>query len=208
MLAVEKTIPSKLLKAGANPHLLPISPYGAVAASGIQPDGRVLANEAKGIVKEYNNQFGVDIPNQTLAHRLADKVHKCTIYGNERPYGCSIILTAYNEQDGAQVYMITPNADCYRYFAIAAGKHKQGANTELEKINFETITCKDAVALIAQILYKVHDDVKDKPFEYEVLWLNKDNGYKLQAPPADLVKKAVEDAKAEKLKQLMDDDEM
>eukprot|EP00461_Guttulinopsis_vulgaris_P004525 UN04527 len=206
VIAVEKTVASKLLKPGANPHLLPISPYHVMAVSGLQPDGRALAQEGKAMIKEYENQYGTEIPNQTLANRLAGKVHNCTIYGNERPYGCTSILAMYNPQDGPQVYMITPNADCYRYFGICAGKHKQGVNTELEKIDYNTITCAQAVEQIAHILYKVWDDVKDKPFEYEVLWLHKDNKYKLAAPPKDLVDKAVTDAKAAKQRALMDDD--
>jgi hypothetical protein len=31
------------------------------------------------------------------------------------------------------------------------GKHRQGAKTELEKIKFETITCREAVVEIAKM---------------------------------------------------------
>jgi len=206
VIAIANTITSKLLKTAANPKLLPISQYAALAISGIQADGRALANESKDIVRDYERQYGTPIPNQTLAHRIAGEVHNSTIYGNVRPVGCSAILGAYSPEDGPQLYLIQPNAECYRYFATSGGKHKQAVSTELEKIQFDKITVKEAVELMALIFFKVHDEIKDPEFDIEFMWMEKDTGFKLQSPPKDFVQKCVLNAQEEKRKAVFDDD--
>jgi hypothetical protein len=39
---------------------------------------------------------------------------------------------------------------------------------ELEKLKLSELSCRDALAAIAKIIYSVHDDVKDKDFELEL----------------------------------------
>jgi len=206
VIGLANTVTSKLLKKDSNPKLLPISQYGALAVSGIQADGRALANESKDIVRDYERQYGTQIPNQILAHRIAGQVHNSTIYGNVRPFGCTAILGAYSPEDGAQIYLVSPNAECHRYFATSGGKHKQAVNTELEKIDFAKITVREAVELMALIFYKVHDEIKDPEFDIEIMWMEKGSGFKLQGPPKDFLKKCVENAQEEKRKAVFDDD--
>jgi len=74
---------------------------------------------------------------------------------------------------------------------VAVGRHRQGAKTELEKIRFDQITVREAVALIALILHKLHDDVKDKPFEVEMMWQCAASSYKAVSVPKEIVDEAV-----------------
>ncbi len=39
---------------------------------------------------------------------------------------------------------------------------------ELEKLKLSEMTCREALASVAKIIYSVHDDVKDKEFELEL----------------------------------------
>ena len=56
----------------------------------------------------------------------------------------------------------------------AAGKAKQAAKTEIEKIDLKNMACKDLINEAAKIIYMVHDEVKDKMFELELSWVTKD----------------------------------
>ena len=58
-----------------------------------------------------------------------------------------------------------------RYFATAIGKYKQGSSSELEKLDFTKLTCAEAVKHVARIIYKLHDEVKDKELEIEISWV-------------------------------------
>jgi len=101
--------------------------------------------------------------------------------------------------------MMRPSGEMYAYNAIAVGKYRQGARTELEKVNSNTIRCAEAVELIAMILYKLHDDVRDKPFELELLWQTEATGYKVAFVPNETRDNAVAAAKAAKERALMAD---
>jgi 20S proteasome subunit alpha 7 len=68
-----------------------------------------------------------------------------------RPFGCSALLASYDDANGPQLYGIEPVGTGYRFFATAIGKQKGGICTELEKIDFKTVTCREAVNLIAKM---------------------------------------------------------
>merc|ERR1739842_133664 len=98
----------------------------------------------------------------------------------------------YDESElGAQLYLIEPSGECLRYFGIAVGKGSQAARVQLEKLNFDTITCKEAVIKIAEIIYQLHDEVKDKPFELEMSWICDASGRKHEFVPKALLKEAM-----------------
>ena len=46
------------------------------------------------------------------------------------------------------------------YWGAAAGKAKQAATTEIEKIGMKNMTCEELVKQAAKIIYTVHDEVK------------------------------------------------
>ena len=66
-----------------------------------------------------------------------------------RPYGASVLVGVYEEKP--ELYMIEPSGVGFRYYSTAIGKNKQGANTELEKLDFETLTAKQAVFELARM---------------------------------------------------------
>jgi 20S proteasome subunit alpha 7 len=191
VIGVEKAIFSRLLKADANSIIYPTDTYSAIAFSGIQPDGRALMTKAREEAREYKSFYGSHIPGRVLAERVAGRVHTATIYWSERPFGVSSVLSTYDDEDGHALYSVAPTGSLLRYHAVAVGRHRQGAKTELDKIKFDQITCAEAVALIAMILHKLHDDIKDKPFEIEMVWQCRDSGFKAVSVPKETVDVAV-----------------
>jgi len=207
VLGVEKQILSKMLTPGTNRRIHTIDLIAGLAMSGLAADGRQLVNKARKECQDYRTFYGVPIPARILADRLAGEVHSHTLYWYLRPYGCSVLVAVYDQQDGPQLYCCDPSGLHFRYHGCAIGKNKQGASSELEKINFATITCKEAVKQIAKIIYKLHDDAKDKEFELELSWVCDQSNKQHQLVPREIAEEAIKEAVDAKQKEEMDDDD-
>ena len=72
----------------------------------------------------------------------------------------------------------------------AAGKGKQAAKAELEKLNFEELDVLDAAKEAARIIYAVHDESKDKLFELEMSWISPQSMYRHELVPSVLMTEA------------------
>jgi len=204
VMGVEKTIVSKMLVKNSNRRILAVDKHCGVAMCGLAADARQLVNKGREESKAYKSFYGTPIPGQVLADRLAGHVHMHTLYWYLRPFGASALIAAY---DG--LWMIEPSGVCYKYKGCAIGKGRAGAKTELEKIKFDSITCKDAVYEIARIIYALHDDVKDKPFELELSWVCDESKREQVLVPDKMRDEAVERAQAAKKKaEEESDDEM
>ena len=77
----------------------------------------------------------------------------------------------------------------------AAGKGKQAAKAELEKLNFAELDVLDAVKEAARIIYSVHDDAKDKLFELEMSWISPQSMFRHELVPSALLAEAESYAK-------------
>jgi 20S proteasome subunit alpha 7 len=84
------------------------------------------------------------------------------LYAYYRPFGATSIVGGVDE-DGPQLYMIEPSglywvrcifdlrADRKGYYGAAAGKGKQVAKNELEKLDLKNMTCREAVYKAAKM---------------------------------------------------------
>jgi len=170
VLGVEKLIVSKMLVEGTNRRISTVDRHAGVAVAGLMADSRQLVERGRYEARSYRQTYNDDIPPKVLSDRLSGFVQMYTLYASVRPFGCSVLLGAYDKK-GPQLFMIEPSGVSYGYFACAIGKGRQAAKTELEKLKLQEITCRDAINEIARILYSVHDDVKDKQFELELSWV-------------------------------------
>jgi 20S proteasome subunit alpha 7 len=117
--------------------------------------------------------------------------------------------------------MVEPSGVGYEYYGAAAGRGRQPARTEMEKLNInpnkvkesssgggsaatggaggvgELITVAEGVKQLAKIIHSLHDEAKDKPFELEMSWLCEGSGWKHVGVPRDVIAEAVEWAKKE-----------
>jgi 20S proteasome subunit alpha 7 len=99
---------------------------------------------------------------------------------------------------------IDPSGTSYRFFATAIGKGKNGAKSQLEKLDLSTLTAREAVVEAAKVLYMQHDPAKDKPIELEISWVCDESNRTHQLVPPALHAEAEAAAKAHR--EAMDDD--
>lgn len=182
-----------------------------MAVSGIISDARQIAETARSEAASYKAQYGVGIPLKYLNERVSMYMHAYTLYSAVRPYGCSVLLSAY-ESDGPALYMIDPSGVSYGYYGCAVGKWntddkigvyrknlyfayiyvsfigkaKQSAKTEIEKLKLPEMSSKDLVKEAARIIYLVHDELKDKQFELEMSWVGAHTNGRHERVPNDI----------------------
>ena len=122
--------------------------------------------------------------------------------------------------------MIEPSGSNFEYYAAAAGRGRQPARTEMEKLAVnptrvvsggagtgsggndeggegqQLISVAEGVRQLAKIVYTIRDSggsgsSKDGPFELEMSWLCEKTGWKHVGVPKDVMEEAVEWAKRE-----------
>ncbi|KAM6445833.1 proteasome subunit alpha type-3 isoform 2-T2 [Rhynochetos jubatus] len=187
VFGVEKLVLSKLYEEGSNKRLFNVDRHVGMAVAGLLADARSLADIAREEASNFRSNYGYDIPLKHLADRVAMYVHAYTLYSAVRPFGCSFMLGSYDDDDGAQLYMIDPSGVSY----------------------MKEMTCRDIVKEVAKIIYIVHDEVKDKAFELELSWVGEITNGKHEIVPKDIREEAEKYAK-ESLKEEdeSDDDNM
>ncbi|KAJ8663241.1 hypothetical protein O0I10_001418 [Lichtheimia ornata] len=194
VLAVEKLVQSKLLVPGANRRIQSADLHIGLASAGLIADGRHLVKRARDEASAWRDIYRQPIPGKTIADRLGQYVSAYTLYSSVRPFGCATILGAVSDGEPT-LYMIEPSGVYWGYHGCAAGKGKSVAKTEIEKLDLENMTVREAVNAITRIIYTCHDDAKDKEFELELSWICAESKYKHQFVPADIQREAERMAK-------------
>jgi len=205
VLGVEKLVSSKMLVEGSNRRIMNVDYHCGVAMAGIAGDAKQIVNRARSEARGFREFYGSQIPGKVLNDRLAGWVHMYTLYWYLRPFGASVLLASVDD-DGPSLHMIEPSGVAYRYMAAAIGKHRAAAKTELEKLKFDSITVDEAVVEVAKIIYKLHDDIKDKDFELELSCVKTGDAKHSMVSPA-VHANAVKIAKAAKEAEDRDDDD-
>ena len=124
-----------MLVPGSNKRINTVSKTSGCAFTGFVSDGRQIVNRAREEASSYLDTYGIPVPPSVLADRLAHYVHYFTLHGALRPFGASMVLGCYEEDmDEASLYMVEPSGQVFKYFGCAAGKGRQGAKTEIEKV--------------------------------------------------------------------------
>jgi len=74
---------------------------------GLPPDGKQVVNRAREEASNYEDTYGHKIVPSILSSRIAQFVHYYTTHGALRPFGCSTILSAYDEDlKTPELYMV------------------------------------------------------------------------------------------------------
>lgn len=142
------------------------------------PDGKALIQRGREEATQYEKMFGIKIPNTVLADRLALRAQMSTVYASFRPFGTSLIFASKDHIKGLGLFMVEPSGSCYEYYGCASGRGKQLARNEIEKVNFRDMSVNEALPLIAKILLKAQEEMKDKKQEIELSILSDETGYK------------------------------
>jgi len=204
VLGVEKLVISKMLEPGSNKRIFSVDSHSGLTFAGLSADARQLVNRARSEAKNYKSFYHDLIPARILNDRVSGFMQAYTLYGHLRPFGCSVILGTW-DKDGPQLHSIEPSGISFGYYGTAAGKGKQAAKGELEKLKLSEMTVRQAVKEVAKIIYSVHDDVKDKEFELELSWICAESKYQHQMVPRDILSEAEKLAKSS-LEETMEED--
>jgi len=209
VLGVEKQVLHKMLVPNSNRRIHAVDYHIALAMCGLAADARQLVNKARSESTDYQSFYGTPITAKVLSDRLGGHIHTHTLYWYLRPFGCAVLLGVYDDitLGGPSLYSLEPSGLVTKVFATAIGRQKQGATSELEKIDFTTITVKEAVNEIARIIYKLHDSIKDKELEVEMSWICDASDRKVSDVPKELREAAIDNAKTLKKKEEMEDEE-
>jgi len=205
VFAVEKIISSKLLEPNTNRRIQTIDTHIGMAAAGLVPDIRQLANRARKEAVQYKDSYDDGIPARVLNDRVSAFVQMYTLYASLRPFGCSAIFGGVDRK-GPQLFMVEPSGVSWGYFGCAVGKAAQAAKAEIEKLDLKNMKSRDAIKEAAKIIYGVHDDLKDKLFELELSWVCPESNNKHQFVPKDVFEEAERLAKAAAQEGDSDDD--
>ena len=98
---------------------------------------------------------------------------------NFRPFGCTLLLSCYLNGK-AELWTIDPSGAAFGYKGATAGKAKNNAKTEIEKLDLENITVDQALKEAARIIHSVHDEVKGQFFKLTNLYRNSKGSYPFQ----------------------------
>lgn len=208
VLACEKPIAVKMLVPHSNKPIGNISKHAVMAVAGVIADGRQIINRAREECDYYSDTYGEPIPPELLNDRVSQYVHYFTLHGSLRPFGTAGLLAAYDEYKKThELYMVEPSGMSYKYFGCAVGKGRQASKTEIEKLKLHDLDCRQALKEVAKILHKIHDEMKDKPFELEMSWLCEETNWTASAVPRDVINEAETWAKASIEAEDMDDSE-
>lgn len=185
ILGAEKLIGSKLLVEDTNRRIYNIDDSIGMAITGKLPDGRNIMSRGRTEASSYLEYYDIHMPGAVLADRLGQYVHAHTLYGSYRPMGAAIIVASH-DFDGFHLHMIEPSGLALGYHACAIGKGKQLARSELEKREFKTMTCKEALFYVIKLLHLSHEEAKEKKYEIELSWIHESTGFRHQSIPKDL----------------------
>jgi len=166
--------------------------------------------------------YGSKIPPHVLSDRLASYVHYFTLHGALRPFGASALIASHDPETGDHsLHLLEPSGISRRYYGAAAGKGRQPARTEMEKLRLNPaaaggadadadgapIDCREGVRQLARIIHALHDEGKDKPFELEMSWLCVESGWEHRGVPRDVIAESVEWAKKDIAEAQEEDDD-
>ncbi|KAL2072771.1 hypothetical protein VTL71DRAFT_12114 [Oculimacula yallundae] len=234
ILAVEKVITSKLLKAGANKRIATIDRHMGAVSSGLVPDGRHFVSRARDEAGSWRKTYKTPITTKDLASRMGGYLQAYTLYSSVRPFGVTAIVAGWDSElelpvdgqvgDGPSIgsggkvegktyggpglYMIEPSGQYWGYYGAATGKGRQTAKAEMEKLDLAAgkLSLLDGVKEAAKIIYIAHADNKDKEFELEMTWISNIDG-PTKGRHQEVPKELLEEAERLAKKSLEDDDD-
>uniref|UniRef100_A0A0N4ZR24 Proteasome subunit alpha type n=1 Tax=Parastrongyloides trichosuri TaxID=131310 RepID=A0A0N4ZR24_PARTI len=189
VLACDKTVVSRLYVKNCDPRIINVSDQVGTAIVGVYPDGRSLTDYAVQETLKHFNDNNTSIKCDKLSKQIAEYMHIFTL-GIHRPFGAGLFFAEWSEKDGSTLYFVDPTGLRYKYFAWAAGKHKQSAKTEMEKLKLETLPVHEAVKEAARILLTLREEGRDKNSRLEMGWTGRHTGGKFESVPEKVVQEA------------------
>eukprot|EP01086_Lenisia_limosa_P001834 TRINITY_DN1378_c0_g1_i3.p1 TRINITY_DN1378_c0_g1~~TRINITY_DN1378_c0_g1_i3.p1 ORF type:complete len:216 (-),score=64.51 TRINITY_DN1378_c0_g1_i3:7-654(-) len=197
ILAVEKIIKSKLLEVNSQRKLFHLAKHAGMAVAGLHADGRSIVQFGREEAANWKKQYGVEIKGKVLADRIGDEYNAVCSYNGMRPYGCSTLLAAWTEKDGASLFRLLPDASVQSEPFFALGKAENEANTMMDVLKKTKMTVQEGIDFLAKVIVHCHDDVKDPNYILEMSIVGKETDGKHIYVDAERQEAAVKKANAE-----------
>lgn len=115
------------------------------------PDGRHLMSYGRNEAHKFQKDFEVPISGRTLADRISLYLNAHTLYNSVRPFGSTEIIASWDKLDGYGLYMLEPSGLYYGYTCCVAGKGRQTAKAQFEKVKFDTLSCQEALTAVSKM---------------------------------------------------------
>jgi len=181
LFAVEKNLASPLLTPGGNPRIFWIDTHIACATVGYRPDSHAAVVKARAEARSYFDTFGCKITVPELVSRVSASFHQTHAMASFRPYATALL---FGSLEGPSLFALEPNGQYFGYRACCFGRGSSLARAELQRTEFEGLTVRDAVPIIAATIDGLHESQSNKKWEIEMMWVCTESGGTPQRVPA------------------------
>ncbi|XP_069121463.1 proteasome subunit alpha type-2 [Argopecten irradians] len=146
VLATEKKQKSILYDENSIHKIEMITKNVGMVYSGMGPDYRVLVKSARKSAQQYYMLYQEHIPTAQIVQRIAHVMQEHTQSGGVRPFGVSLLLAGWDEdEEKPYLYQCDPSGAYFAWKATAIGKNHVNGKTFLEKRYSDNLELEDAV---------------------------------------------------------------
>jgi 20S proteasome alpha/beta subunit len=191
LLAAEKSSTSRIVDTSSNKVIGTFASSFALAHSGLAHDNNVIFylinEESKGIRKSMERA-----PKQEeVLERLRYYFRYFTSGPYARPVGCEFLLSSHADGKFNLVH-IDPSGYTSQCKAYAIGSSSRSSKTELEKLDFGSMSLEDAIYQAVRIFHLSVGPLEGS-FEIEMLHVSEESGYKQTPVDPAAIKKYSEE---------------
>lgn len=144
-----------------------------LATAGLVADTKRIIDYVKELSLGYRNMFNEDATPVYVVKQLSNLFQSYTQYGGVRPFGISVIVAGYQDQNPV-LYEIDPSGAYTGYYAVVIGNKKK----EIESIISQKYDYKMPISKLEDLIIEAIKSTGDKE-EYNYIELLNSKGGKL-----------------------------
>jgi len=151
LLAVDKSVASKLVYPESIEKIFKIDHNIAVVSAGLVGDARRLVGIARRQAQDNRMVYSEQLQVEVMAKEIAETKQAFTQYGGLRPFGVAFIVAGVDEK-GPSMFQTEPSGALAQYKSVAIGRNKDKVMGVLEKEFKEGIMLDKAIVLAYKAL--------------------------------------------------------